>query len=56
MVRGIKMYSLKQEYNNNFKEIFDNSFDYIYLHDTQGNILDINEIVVKNLGYFKIRI
>ncbi len=45
------MYSVYQEYNNNFQEIFDNSFDYVYLHDTQGNIFDINEIVVKNLGY-----
>ena len=45
------MYSVYQEYNNNFKEIFENSFDYIYLHDTQGNICDINEIVIKNLGY-----
>jgi len=51
MVRGYKMYSVYQEYNNNFQEIFDNSFDYVYLHDTQGNIFDINEIVVKNLGY-----
>ena len=51
MGKGIKMYSVYQEYNNNFKEIFDNSFDYVYLHDTQGKILDINEIVVRNLGY-----
>ena len=45
------MFSLIQEYDNNFKEIFDNSFDYMYLHDLEGNILDINNIVVENLGY-----
>ncbi|MFX1324719.1 MAG: PAS domain-containing protein [Promethearchaeota archaeon] len=47
------MYKLIQEYNPNIKEIFENSYDYIYLHDTKGNILDVNNIVINNLGYSK---
>jgi len=47
------MLSIIQEYNNHLEEIFENSFDYIYLHDKEGNILDVNNIVVKNLGYSK---
>jgi len=45
--------SIIQEYNNHLEEIFENSYDYIYLHDKAGNILDVNEVVVKNLGYSK---
>ncbi|MFX0140362.1 MAG: PAS domain S-box protein, partial [Candidatus Hodarchaeota archaeon] len=47
------MLSIIQEYSNHLEEIFKNSFDYIYLHDKKGNILDVNDVVVKNLGYSK---
>ena len=50
------MLSINQEYSNNFKEIFEKSFDYIYLHDKEGNILDVNDVVVRNLGYSKEKI
>ena len=42
-----------EEYGTHLEEIFENSFDYIYLHDKQGNIIDVNNMVVKNLGYSK---
>ncbi|MFX1418765.1 MAG: PAS domain S-box protein [Promethearchaeota archaeon] len=47
------MSSIIQEYSNNFKEIFENSYDYIYLHDKKGNILDVNKVIINNLGYSK---
>ena len=49
----LDLLSIIQEYSNHLEEIFENSFDYIYLHDKEGNILDVNNIVVKNLGYSK---
>jgi len=47
------MLSIIQEYSNHLEEIFENSYNYIYLHDKAGNILDVNDVVVKNLGYSK---
>ncbi|MCK4380595.1 MAG: PAS domain S-box protein, partial [Candidatus Lokiarchaeota archaeon] len=47
------MMSIIQEYSNHLEEIFENSFEYMYLHDKKGNILDVNNIVVQNLGYSK---
>ena len=47
------MLDIYQEYSNHIEEIFENSFDYIYLHDKNGNIIDVNDIVIKNLGYSK---
>lgn len=45
--------SIYQEYNNHLDEIFANSFDYIYLHDKAGNVIDVNDVVINNLGYSK---
>jgi len=47
------MLSIIKEYSNHLEEIFENSFDYIYLHDKKGNILDVNNVIVENLGYSK---
>ncbi|MFX1574600.1 MAG: PAS domain S-box protein [Promethearchaeota archaeon] len=47
------MMSIYQEYNNHLDEIFANSFDYIYLHDKAGNVIDVNDVVINNLGYSK---
>ena len=47
------MLDIYQEYSNHIQEIFENSFDYIYLHDKNGNIIDVNNVVVRNLGYSK---
>ncbi|MFX0002696.1 MAG: PAS domain S-box protein [Candidatus Hodarchaeota archaeon] len=47
------MLSIIQEYGNHLEEIFENSFDYIYLHDKKGNIIDVNNIIIQNLGYSK---
>jgi len=47
------MLSIYQEYNDHLEEIFANSFDYIYLHDKAGNIIDVNDVVIRNLGYSK---
>ena len=47
------MLSIIQEYSNHLEEIFENSHDYIYLHDKEGNILDVNDVIVRNLGYSK---
>ncbi|MFX0082498.1 MAG: PAS domain S-box protein [Candidatus Hodarchaeota archaeon] len=45
--------SIIQEYNNHLEEIFENSYSYIYLHDKAGNIIDVNDVVIKKLGYSK---
>ncbi len=47
------MLTIKEAYFNHLEEIFETPIDYIYLHDKKGNILDVNEVVVKNLGYSK---
>ncbi|UCC20946.1 MAG: PAS domain-containing sensor histidine kinase [Promethearchaeota archaeon] len=47
------MLSIIKENSNSLEEIFENSFDYIYLHDKKGNIIDVNNIIVENLGYSK---
>ncbi|MFX1566963.1 MAG: PAS domain S-box protein [Promethearchaeota archaeon] len=47
------MQTLIEEYGNHFMEILETSIDYIYLHDKNGNIIDVNDVVVKNLGYSK---
>jgi PAS domain S-box-containing protein len=47
------MLSIYQEYSNHLEEIFESSFDYIYLHDKKGNIIDVNDVVLRNLGYSK---
>jgi len=47
------MMNIIQEYSNHIEEIFKHSYDYIYLHDKNGNIIDVNEVIVKNLGYSK---
>lgn len=47
------MLSIKQEYSNHLEEIFENSYDYIYIHDRMGNIIDVNDMVLRNLGYTK---
>ena len=47
------MLNIMQEYSNHLKEIFENSYDYIYIHDKMGNIIDVNDMVLRNLGYTK---
>jgi len=47
------MLSIYQEYSNHLGEIFENSFDYIYLHDKKGKIIDVNNVILRNLGYSK---
>ncbi|MHA1931400.1 MAG: PAS domain S-box protein, partial [Promethearchaeota archaeon] len=47
------MLDIYQEYSSHIEEIFENSFDYIYLHDKKGNIIDVNDVVIRNLGYSK---
>jgi PAS domain S-box-containing protein len=47
------MLELYQEYSSHIEEIFENSFDYIYLHDKNGNIIDVNNVILRNLGYSK---
>ncbi|MFW9822194.1 MAG: PAS domain-containing protein, partial [Candidatus Thorarchaeota archaeon] len=47
------MLTIYDEYSSHIEEIFENSFDYIYLHDINGNILDVNDVIIRNLGYSK---
>ncbi|MFW9987288.1 MAG: PAS domain S-box protein [Candidatus Odinarchaeota archaeon] len=47
------MRSIVQGYTNYLKEIFENSYDHIYLHDENGNILDANDVFIRKLGYSK---
>jgi len=47
------MLSIYQEYSNHLEEIFENSYDYIYLHDKNGKIIDVNNVIIRNLGYSK---
>jgi len=45
--------SLEHEFGDNIKEILDQSYDYIYLHNKDGKLLDVNKVVIENLGYLK---
>jgi len=49
----LHLLDIYQEYSNHIEEIFENSFDYIYLHDQNGNIIDVNDVIIRNLGYSK---
>jgi PAS domain S-box-containing protein len=42
-----------QEYSNHIEEIFKNTQDYIYLHDEKGNIINVNDVILRNFGYSK---
>ena len=34
-----------------FKSLFEYSVDFLFIYDFEGRILDVNEIVIKALGY-----
>lgn len=35
----------------NYHEIFDNTADAIFIHDLQGNIIDVNKVMLETYGY-----
>ncbi len=41
----------KEEIREEFKDLFEHSLDFIYVHDLRGNFLDANDIALKTLGY-----
>jgi PAS domain S-box-containing protein len=40
-----------QEIREKYKELFDHSLDLIFTFDLEGNLLDVNDITLKTLGY-----
>lgn len=51
--RDKKSYKELSESENRFRMIFENANDGIILHDTSGNIIDVNQTMYKRLGYTK---
>jgi len=41
----------KEEIRSKYRDLFEYSLDYIYVHDLKGNFLDANEITLKALEY-----
>ncbi len=41
----------KEEIRRKFKDLFDYSLDFIYVHDLKGNFIDANDIALSTLGY-----
>ena len=41
----------REEIRENFKDLFENSLDLVFVNDLKGNILDANDIALKALGY-----
>jgi len=41
----------KEEIRRKFKDLFDYSLDFIYVHDLKGNFIDANDIALETLGY-----
>ena len=41
----------KEEIREKFKDLFEYSLDFIFVHDLKGNFLDANEIALTALGY-----
>lgn len=41
----------KKEIRRRFKDLFDYSLDFIYVHDLKGNFIDANDIALAALGY-----
>jgi len=47
----LEISNIRKEIREKFKEIFDYSLDFIYVHDLNGNFIDANEIALSTLGY-----
>ena len=43
----------KEEIRRRFKDLFDYSLDFIYVHDLKGNFIDANDIALAALGYHR---
>ncbi len=43
----------KEEIREKFKDLFEYSLDFVFVHDLKGNFLDANEIALMALGYEK---
>jgi len=41
----------QEEIREKYKELFEYSLDYVYVHDLNGNFLDANDIILNALGY-----
>ena len=41
----------KEEIREKFKDLFEYSLDFIFVHDLKGNFLDANEIALTTLGF-----
>ena len=41
----------KEEIREKFKDLFEYSLDFVFVHDLKGNFLDANEIALTALGY-----
>ncbi|MEQ8169475.1 MAG: response regulator [Candidatus Eremiobacterota bacterium] len=42
-----------KESENRYKTLFDNASDAIFIHDPEGNFLDVNQVACERLGYTK---
>ncbi|NTW07315.1 MAG: PAS domain S-box protein, partial [Syntrophaceae bacterium] len=46
-----KMEAALKESDERFRALFDHSLDGVFIHDLEGNFLDFNQAVLKNIGY-----
>ena len=46
-----KMEAALKKSDERFRALFDHSLDGVFIHDLEGNFLDFNQAVLKNIGY-----